>query len=328
MQELTGSATVEMENVSCPLGCGAGDRPVLVGHDRLHGLPGDFDVVQCTACGLVRTNPRPTRNSIGYYYPADYSPHRSNTARSRTGVIAGLRTRLLQLQPSWLRNRRLPPVVPGRLLEIGCATGRYLQEMQNAGWEVSGIESSPAAASSARADGLEVWQGSVSGMPEVFVSYDVIVGWMVLEHLHDPVSDLKELRGRVADDGWLVLSVPDAAGWFGFRLFRSNWYALDIPRHLFQFTPQTLTSVLEAAGWKPVKFYWQHDAANFFLSLRYWLLEQKLASLAALCGWIARHRGNPLIAALAVCFGVTRSSGRVVVWARPGPNSKKSLTVS
>ena len=154
-------------------------------------------------------------------------------------------------------------------------------------------------------------------LPQESGHYDVIVGWMVLEHLHDPVGDLTKLRERVGDEGWLVLSVPDAAGWLGFRFFRSYWYALELPRHLFQFTPHTLKTVLEAAGWRPEKIYWQHDATNFFLSLRYWFLEHELVSLAGLCDKIARRRGNPLVAGLAVLFGAFHCSGRMVVWAQP-----------
>lgn len=308
---------MHMEETPCPIGCSPCDEYVLSGVDRLHGLPGEFRVVRCTSCGLMRTDPRPTIESIGHYYPAEYSPHQADSASARTGTVIRLLTTLRRIQPSWLRNRRLPAVPPGRLLEIGCAAGGYLQEMKSAGWDVSGVEPSQSAAAAANAAGLDVFHGSISSLPQESGRYDVIVGWMVLEHLHDPVGGLKKLREQAANDGWLVLSVPDATGWLGFSFFRSYWYALDLPRHLFQFTPHTLKTVLEAAGWKQEKIYWQHDASNFFWSLRYWLLERKLATLAALCDKIGRRRGNPIVACLAVLLGVFHCSGRMVVWAQP-----------
>src|SRR3546814_20558991 len=63
------------------------------------------------------------------------------------------------------------------------------------------------------------------GDPET--PFDVVVGWMVLEHLHEPLAALKKLRRWVRQDGWLVLSVPDAGG-LELKLFRDRWYALHL----------------------------------------------------------------------------------------------------
>ncbi|MCG7928200.1 MAG: class I SAM-dependent methyltransferase, partial [Candidatus Thiodiazotropha taylori] len=68
------NSTVELESKPCPLGCSPADEKVLTGHDRINNLPGEFDVVRCGNCGLLRTDPRPTPTSIGFYYPDDYSP--------------------------------------------------------------------------------------------------------------------------------------------------------------------------------------------------------------------------------------------------------------
>src|SRR3546814_19345766 len=59
---------------------------------------------------------------------------------------------------------------------------------------------------------------------------DLIVGWMVLEHLHQPLAVLRKLRRWIQPDGWLVLSVPDA-GSLEFRVFGDRWYALQLPTH-------------------------------------------------------------------------------------------------
>src|SRR5436190_7312462 len=67
-------SALALEERPCPLGCAQADEPVLVARDRLHGRPGEFRVVRCRACGLMRTNPRPTAASIGRYYPDEYGP--------------------------------------------------------------------------------------------------------------------------------------------------------------------------------------------------------------------------------------------------------------
>jgi hypothetical protein len=77
---------LELEEVPCPLGCAGSDRLVLEGFDRLQGLPGRFRVVECASCGLLRTNPRPTPESMSFYYGAGYLPYRSSRPRARLGA--------------------------------------------------------------------------------------------------------------------------------------------------------------------------------------------------------------------------------------------------
>src|SRR3546814_547763 len=104
------------------------------------------------------------------------------------------------------------------------------------------------------------------GDPET--PFDVVVGWMVLEHLHEPLAALKKLRRWVRQDGWLVLSVPDAGG-LEFKLFRDRWYALHLPAHLHHFSRDTLTNMLAKGGWTVDHVMWHRSARNTLMSLSY-----------------------------------------------------------
>jgi len=126
---------VALEDRPCPLGCPPGDDTVMTGSDKIHGLPGLFTIVRCRSCGLMRTNPRPNQETMGFYYPANYQPYlltrvRNDTppASPRTGVSRRIKriARRLLLQ---YRTNALPPLTPGRMLEIGCASGTFLHEM-------------------------------------------------------------------------------------------------------------------------------------------------------------------------------------------------------
>ena len=75
---------------------------------------------------------------------------------------------------------------------------------------MEGIEFSPKAAAVARALGYPVHAGSLETAPAPVEPFDLIVGWMVLEHLHDPVLALKKLNAWMKPGGWLVLSIPNA----------------------------------------------------------------------------------------------------------------------
>ena len=65
---------IRLEDAACPLGCARNDKYILTGRDLLHGFPGEFSIVKCRCCGLLRTNPRPAPESMGSFYPDDYGP--------------------------------------------------------------------------------------------------------------------------------------------------------------------------------------------------------------------------------------------------------------
>jgi 2-polyprenyl-3-methyl-5-hydroxy-6-metoxy-1,4-benzoquinol methylase len=207
------------------------------------------------------------------------------------------------------------------MLEIGCASGVFMHRMASAGWEVEGIEFSPQAATNARALGYSVHAGSLEAAPDPEEPYDLIVGWMVLEHLHEPILALEKLRRWIRPGGWLVLSVPNA-GSVEFRVFKTRWYALQLPTHLTHFTPKTLQATLARAGWRTDRILHQQNLGNLVASLGYCLEDLGIGEQITEKFTKFPERltlGHYLlfpIATLASWFGQT---GRMTVWARvPG----------
>lgn len=252
---------VLLENAPCPMGCAnAQDEFVIAGRDRLHNLPGEFTVVRCNGCGLMRTDPRPTLETMGYFYPRDYSPHQRRPGKKLTvrDRIAGRAHRLLN---AW----RIPNMPPGRLLEFGCGPGSYLLWMANMGWSTAGIETSRSAGEAARSLGFPVHIGPLETAPPPQAPYDLSVGWMVLEHLHDPVKALRNLADWTPDGGWLAISVPNAAS-REFSLFGDSWFALQVPTHLYHFTPATIRSLLKKGGWVQRRIFQQRNVDNLIAS--------------------------------------------------------------
>lgn len=312
--------SVHLEDVSCPLGCPKNDELVLSGRDLLHDLPGTFTIVKCRTCGLMRTNPRPTPGTIGFYYPDDYGPY-LGTRVQQTGPkrISGIK-KLLKPVVKRLFNfntESLPPLSPGRLLEVGCASGAFLHRMAGQGWQVEGIEFSDKAALAATRLGYYVHAGPLETAPEPRQPFDLIVGWMVLEHLHDPIGGLQKLCEWAKPGACLVLSVPNA-GSLEFRLFKEKLYALHLPNHLYHFTPETLSQVLQAGGWTLENIHHQRLLSNLIASTGYVLRDrdytrvgQKLIDFPERAGkW---HFALYPLAWLLSTFGQT---GRMTIWAR------------
>ncbi len=311
---------VILQDISCPLGCPKDDEVVLTGHDLLHDLPGKFNVVKCRTCGLLRTNPCPTSDTIGFYYPDDYGPYLSTRVQqTKLKRTTGIK-RLLKPVVKWIFNFNttvLPPLTPGRLLEVGCASGVFLQHMAGQGWQVEGIEFSEKAAQTAAALGYGVHAGPLETAPEPDKPYDLIVGWMVLEHLHDPVGGLRKLAQWVNPGAWLVLSIPNAAS-LQFRSFKENWYDLHLPNHLYHFTPHTLKRVLQAGGWTLDKVYHQRVLKNLVASIGYVLRSMGYIRIGQkFIDFSARGGTWPYVLyPLAWLFSLFGQTGRITVWAR------------
>jgi 2-polyprenyl-3-methyl-5-hydroxy-6-metoxy-1,4-benzoquinol methylase len=286
------------------------DRLVLEGRDRLHGVDGIYRVVRCVTCGLMRTNPRPSAASMGAYYPDDYVPYQTSAAAP--SAPQGRLTRLLGLT-----TRIAPAIAKGRLLELGCASGGYLEHMRRDGWVVEGIEFSAGAASQALDKGLDVQVATVESARAPREPVDVIAAWMVLEHLHEPVRALRSMRSWVRPGGYLIASVPDA-GALERRVFGDRWYALQLPTHLFHYTPQTLARVLEAGGWTLERITWQKNCNNLLWSLEYLAGDKRWGALTRAVRWLrVAPAASKLRILLSWILGVTRQSGRIEFWARP-----------
>lgn len=238
---------IEWEETDCLL-CGGRRWSLLVeAPDTTAGGTGLwFAVVQCHECGLCFTNPRPTVEAIGQFYPDVYRPHHAPRPRKRWR---------LRLPLPWKQYGKDYPMIPrhgrGRLLDFGCGGGTYMERMHRLGWQVTGVDTSRAAIQRVQAEfGLRGLVGSLPHLELEPGSFDVVTMWHSLEHAHAPLAVLREAHRLLDHGGKLVLAVPNIDS-SPFRWFGRAWYGLDLPRHLTHFTPATLQRMLEQAGFRP-----------------------------------------------------------------------------
>ena len=220
-------------------------------------------MVRCAreSCGLLWLDPKPLAADLIKAY-ASYHTH---GRRSRSAAELGLSalntackhaSRLLELGSGLGRQRRhlrtmfLGGEVPGKLLEVGCGRGRFLERMRRAGWQVQGTEFDPAAAERVRAKyGLQIDVGDLAALHYPADAYDAIAMSQVIEHVHDPRALLEECRRVLRPGGRLVLSTPNAAS-LAHRRDGRHWRGLEPPRHLHVFTPNALAQCVQACGWQ------------------------------------------------------------------------------
>ena len=144
---------------------------------------------------------------------------------------------------------------PGRLLEVGCASGAFLGYAANAGWAVVGIE--PSATAYARA------REALPGRSELICAtlqeaqlpasaFDVVTLWDVLEHVRDPAQFLRLCASLLKPGGHLFVNVPDLDS-LQARLFGSHWPLL-LQEHLNYFNRTSLKLCGEQAGLTWLRF--------------------------------------------------------------------------
>lgn len=262
-----------LESVACDLCGGVATTTVTSTRDHAHGVEGDFLVVSCDRCGLHYLNPRPDPAHIGACYPSDYyafaAPSLPATAESLRSRLRRLirSNRLLsnvaRIAPSLrdaTRDRALADdmpgwVKPGKVLDVGCGSGAFLDGMADNGWTSFGIEPSAAAAAAARAKGHTVACQSATEPVDAELAahmFDVIHMSHALEHVHSPTQALTRLHPLLRPGtGRLIVEVPNVES------LLTYWYgelglAFDTPRHLYLFSPDTLVRALRKCGFEIV----------------------------------------------------------------------------
>jgi SAM-dependent methyltransferase len=120
--------------------------------------------------------------------------------------------------------------------------------LQQAGWDVEGVEWDLAAGQIAReSTGLPVWDGDFRSIDLPLASYHLVVLSHVIEHLSDPLSALRRIRQLLATGGRVVLEYPNPNA-LGVRLYGDKWVHWDPPRHLVIPPLPALARSVERAG--------------------------------------------------------------------------------
>lgn len=229
----------------------------------------DFILNSCNQCGFLFTADAPGQSDISRYYQSDvYISH--------TDGNKGLIEQLYQLvrKKTLVGKRKLVAdisrIQKGDVLDYGCGTGAFLNEMKISGWQVSGIE--PDNGARKRAEQLV---GSKIGLPKELSElssgqYNVITMWHVLEHVHELNWTIEQLKRLLKENGKLFIAVPNHHS-FDARHYGSFWAAYDVPRHLYHFSPDTISLLMEKHGLKVIskKAMWFDSFYVSMLSEKY-----------------------------------------------------------
>ena len=263
---------IEFEAVVCPLCNSADSQELLLNSDYGERVSGVFRLVRCHGCGLRYQSPRPTPATISSCYPDHYSAYASVSLRTRRGLLGWL-TRRGMRQRLTLLDQAIPPQAGQvrQLLDVGSGAGVFLEAAQlYGGWQLQGLEPNARAATATSSRiGVPIFNGTLAQACYPTASIDVATLWDVLEHVHQPLEDLRELRRIIRPDGAVFIRVPNAASFTRLAAGR-YWAGYDLPRHITVFDPATLRSALRAAGFsRIIAEYTSGSYLYLFHSLRF-----------------------------------------------------------
>lgn len=231
------------------------------------GIAGDWSFRRCsnTACGVLWLAPAPLETELWKAY-ASYHTHTRNSSNKLAKVALSLAHRLLKLilfpvwfinglkrEADYLRYMTLSNEPAGKLLDVGCGAGRFLNRMRKRGWDVEGVDFDPQAARKvSERYAIKTHVGDLVACALPAESFDVITMSQAVEHLFDPRANLKECLRILKPGGLLVMTTPNVAS-RGAAMFGAFWRGWEPPRHLHLFSVASLRQLTEGAGFAVIE---------------------------------------------------------------------------
>ena len=247
-------------------------------YDKNFDMNGVFHLVKCNKCGTILTDPRLNKKELQQYYPKEYYAF-EKVLKCEDSLKVNLKMLLSVVyyfgsqqyfsELSWwkkiciniFRILCLPLkflirgnyIVSGnKLLDIGCGSGQFLSEIDESLFKMDKEKMD--------LHGIDPFTQAkeFNIKPDLFKakykkgSFNLITMNMVLQHVDNPNEMLKEIHRILKKDSLFIVSASNTSS-LAYFLFKTNWFQLDIPRHLFNTSNRTLIELLNKHGFKVVK---------------------------------------------------------------------------
>lgn len=266
-----------------------------------------FDIFECTACGLAFTQNVPDEKEIDRYYESPTYISHSNTSKGFVNRVYHI-VRRIMLQKKARKVEMLTGLKNGRLLDYGAGTGYFARLMETRGWSVTAIEKN------GKARELALKEFGFEMLPVEALStikdkeLDVVTMWHVMEHIQEPDRMWNELHRILGDKGIAIIAVPNSASYDALK-YKEHWAAYDVPRHLWHFTPSTIAQwgekhgfVLDGQYTMPFDGFYismlseqykgsrLHTIRGFWNGFKGWLLQCRRSSASSSIIYVFRKR--------------------------------------
>lgn len=194
-------------------------------------------VVRCNKCSHVFCDPLP-KDMYKYYEDVvdeNYLPQDVDRKATANKILKEI---------SKYKKR-------GKILDIGCATGDFLEVAGTFGFTTYGLELSKWSAKIAQKKGITVYRESIEAHSRRFAGkYDLITLWGVIEHFENPRKELEYINKLLRPKGIIVLWTGDVDSITSKIMGRNWWYWLG--QHIQYFTRKSLKLLGEQTGFEQI----------------------------------------------------------------------------
>ncbi len=205
-----------------------------------------FTIFQCRQCQGAFTQDVPGQDEIGPYYASEnYISHSDTQQGFINKAYHMVRSRTLVQKRKMLQS--ITQKDKGTIADIGCGTGAFLDTMQQVGWQITGFEPDE----TARQNAKRLYNISPLPSPEIYnqpaESFDAVTMWHVLEHVHELHAYIEQVKKILKPNGRFVVAVPNYTSADAAQ-YQQYWAAYDVPRHLYHFSPASMTQLMKQHG--------------------------------------------------------------------------------
>jgi len=228
----------ELVHADCDL-CGSAETNPLYKKDGL-------TIARCAGCGLARVNPRPTDT---YLKKEIYNEGYFNAERG-FGIENAFGNEAVEnaSRAERIFKRIEKMAAPGKMIDVGCASGVFMREGQRRGWSARGIEISEyAAEQSRRRFNLDVSSCDFIQADLPAGEFDLVLMMDLIEHLSSPAKGVEKAYEILKPGGLLVIETPNLDG-AAARFLGAEWGLIAPLHHLFYFTASTLKRLVSERG--------------------------------------------------------------------------------
>lgn len=214
-----------------------------------------FKVLKCKNCGLVYTDAK--INNFEKFYKEEF---RDKTGKRFHGIFEKVVNHIEKKRV----NKLLKYKKNGRILDVGCGRSIFLKELKKRGWDVYGIEIFEENVNFLKKEyNIQMFNGDFCkiDLPEKF--FDVVAFWHVFEHVQNPLEALNKIKRILKDDGIVIMELPNIDSAQA-KIFKENWFHLDVPRHIYHYSPNNLCPQIQKCGFSILKIQGGENFYNLF----------------------------------------------------------------
>ncbi|HOE58892.1 MAG TPA: class I SAM-dependent methyltransferase [Bacteroidales bacterium] len=238
-----------MQYVICPICKNEKVNRILVTKDFFLSNE-EFEIWECEFCKIRFTQPIPSEEKIqDYYKKEEYFSHYKNK-KSLSYYIYNI-ARKINLRRKYKFISKDLQLKIGRVLDVGCGSGDFLNYLFSKGWDCAGVEpDNDSRHYLTKMNKFPVY--SSLNEIESANSFNLITFWHVLEHIHHPEDAIQKIINLLNKEGILLIAVPNYDSPDA-EFFMSYWAAWDVPRHLFHFNLLSLSKLLKINNLQVIK---------------------------------------------------------------------------